>query len=422
MISFDSGLQHITQILAEKIGLDYATIGIKSVELAVKRRMSQLNIPDISGFLLLLQSNKEELQNFVEMIVVPETWFFRDLEPFLFLQEEVKTKFMAGTIRPLKILSIPSSTGEEPYSIAMAMLDIEFPSELLLIDAVDISQRAIDKAKAGVYGKSSFRGDDDSMIAKYFVRDDTSFTISDKIRSMVTFHRENLVSDLFLRNRSGYDIIFCRNLVIYLDSRSREVAVSNIKRLLKPDGLLFAGHTEVMFFSSAGFRAIPRAKSFALSIEEPGRPRVKSEFRNTNEAVLPKPVRQPLPAHPSRQHRTPLFATSRAEIITKEEERFDLGYIKELANRGEFSSARRKCEQLLFNDPANKDLICLMGEIDLATGLMDEAENNFLKVLYLEPNHLESLVYISLLYEKKGDKEKATIYKDRIKRLKERLK
>ncbi|MBN8545083.1 MAG: hypothetical protein J0L60_03025 [Ignavibacteria bacterium] len=419
MSSFDQGLQEITQLLAEKIGLDYSTIGIKSIELAVKRRMSQLELNDITAFGILLRSSNSELQAFVEMIVVPETWFFRDIEPFVFLKEEVQSKFMTDQVRPLKILSVPSSTGEEPYSIAMALLDIGYPPDLLLIDAVDISLNALDKAKKGVYSKSSFRGEDEAMIAKYFVRSEDAFIIAGRIRSMVTFHNENLVSGSFFKNRSGYDMIFCRNLVIYLDGKSRETAVANIKRLLRPDGILFAGHTEVMFFSSSGFRAIPRAKSFALSPFEAGHQKPATEFRQTREVLQPKPAKPASPFLPPRQQRSTLFTSSRVEIVVKEEQ-FDLDYIKELANRGELTPARKKCEQLLFNDPTNKDLICLMGEIDLATGLMDEAENNFLKVLYLEPNHLESLVHISLLYEKKGDRDKASIYKDRIKRLQER--
>jgi Flp pilus assembly protein TadD, contains TPR repeats len=90
--------------------------------------------------------------------------------------------------------------------------------------------------------------------------------------------------------------------------------------------------------------------------------------------------------------------------------------VRRLADRGKFETARKQCELLLLKNPADRELLCLLGVIYNATGLIEEAESSFLKVLYLEPDNLEALAHISLLYEKRGDTMKARIYTDRLRR------
>ncbi|MBK7267630.1 MAG: tetratricopeptide repeat protein [Ignavibacteriales bacterium] len=417
MRNFDAGLAALLPLLARTIGLDHSTIGIKSLELTLKRRLSQVNSDSALEYVNSLENDKSELQKFVEMIVVPETWFFRDQSPFMFLQEEVKSKFMRTVTQPLRILSIPSSTGEEPYSIVMALNEINYPLQLLAVDAVDISSVATDKAMRGVYGKSSFRGVEESIINKYFTVAGESFVLSEEIKKPVTFHNENLANPFFMQYKLPYDMIFCRNLIIYLDGKARETAINHIKRLLRPDGYLFSGHTEVMFYSSNGFRSVSHPKSFALYIDTP---KPEPLRRPASRGSIERNV--PLPPVVKRQFSTSKVEGKRKTIETPQAAtpEFEYEYIQELANRGELTTARRKCEELLQKDPANKELICLMGEISLASGKVDEAENSFLRVLYLEPNHTLALVHISLLYEQKGDQTKSVLYKERLKRVSER--
>lgn len=412
-------LREITDLLAERIGLDYSTIGMKSIELAVTRKINTMGIESIERLALILRKNEDEFQAFVESIVVPETWFFRDVEPFNFLKEEVINRFMSPAPRPVRILSIPSSTGEEPYSIAMSLLDIHFPHELALIDAVDISERAIKKGKSGIFGKSSFRGDDEQMIRRHFIKEGEAYRISERLRKMVNFHKDNLASPGFMAGKQPYDIIFCRNLVIYLDKQARENAVTNIRRLLRKGGYLFSGHTEVMFFSGSGFSTVSRPKTFVLVNEETP-VRVASAARSAAPGINFTGDRQGQGfVRPSAAVREKV--TKRLEADAADSGNgFDVEYIRSLADGGDFSTARKKCEELIFRDPANRELLCLMGVIDHATGLIDEAENNFLKVLYLEPNHEEALVHISLLYDEKGDNSRSKIYRERLKRITDR--
>jgi chemotaxis protein methyltransferase WspC len=417
MVNLESGLSTLLPLLSESMGLDYTTVGVKSLELTLKRRMSQVGAGDALIYVNSLKNDTPEFRKFIEMIVVPETWFFRDQEPFKFLQEEVRSKFMKTVVQPLRILSVPSSTGEEPYSIVMALNEINYPLDLLFVDAVDISSVAIDKARKGRYGKSSFRGVDDYLINKYFTRDGEFFVLSDEIKKAVNFHNENLADPLFMQYKLPYNIIFCRNLVIYLDGKARDRAINHIKRLLRPDGYLFSGHTEVMFYSSNGFRSTSYPKSFALYTEtvkpEPiNRPVSKVSIERT---VSPHRITR-------KQHSTSKIEERRKtrEVAPAQQSGFELDYIQELADRGELETARRKCDELLLKDPTNKEIICLMGEISLASGKVDEAENNFLRVLYLEPNHAVALVHISLLYEQKGDQSKSTLYKERLRRVNER--
>jgi chemotaxis protein methyltransferase WspC len=424
MNDFDQKLSEVAVILAEKIGLDIATIGYKSLEIAVNRRMIQLELNSISRFSSLLRSDLSELQILIEMIVVPETWFYRDIEPFNLLQEIVKSRFLLETIRPLRILSIPSSTGEEPYSISIALKEINFPLEYLTIDAVDISSVALQKAKKGIYSKSSFRGVDEGIISRYFIAvEREQFKLDEGIKRTVNFSIANLVEPFFLNNKLAYDIIFCRNIIIYLDSKGRETAVKNLKKLLKPDGLLFSGHTEVMFFSSMGFKSVSRPRSFALNFFPlpsngvAGSRVTGHRTEQSNSGNGQRATHNPQPTTHTRQR-----VTGNRQPTTDDAEMsgYDHEYIRELANRGDLITARKKCEENLVKDPTSKDLICLLGEINLANGLVEEAENNFLKVLYLDPSHIQAIVHISLLYDQKGDTARSETYKERLKRATER--
>src|SRR6266446_6784075 len=121
--------------------------------------MAARGVTDRAAFAERLENSSEDLQALVEQIVVPETWFFRDVQPFRFVGRWVATEAArSGPERVFRVLSIPCSTGEEPYSIAMSLLDRGVPAGSFTIDAADVSRRSLAHARAGRYGKRSFRG------------------------------------------------------------------------------------------------------------------------------------------------------------------------------------------------------------------------------------------------------------------------
>ncbi|MEE8379870.1 MAG: CheR family methyltransferase, partial [Gammaproteobacteria bacterium] len=160
----------IKSLLKETIGLSSESIGDSSIERAINHRKDILKIDHADGYMSLLLEDESELEELVEEVVVPETWFFRNLVPFETLSSCVpeldKRKKLESS--PLRVLSLPCSTGEEPYSIAITLMELGLKENEFLIDAQDISKRAIRKARRAIYGKHSFREESDVNLEKYF--------------------------------------------------------------------------------------------------------------------------------------------------------------------------------------------------------------------------------------------------------------
>ncbi|EGH12519.1 chemotaxis protein methyltransferase WspC, partial [Pseudomonas savastanoi pv. glycinea str. race 4] len=143
--------------LKERIGLDVTSVGEAIIERALRQRATAAHCPDSDAYWHLLVSSPQEQQALIEAVIVPETWFFRYPESFVTLGMLARERIasLAG-VRPLRILSLPCSTGEEPYSIAMALFDAGVDARQFKVDAIDISPVSIAKAEHGIYGKNSF--------------------------------------------------------------------------------------------------------------------------------------------------------------------------------------------------------------------------------------------------------------------------
>ncbi|MBD5656911.1 MAG: methyltransferase, partial [Candidatus Eremiobacteraeota bacterium] len=145
--------------LKQTMGLDVAAIGRSTIEHAVRRRMAARSLEDVGAYERCLHSSERELQALIEAAVVPETWFFRDAEAFAEMARAVEV--FSLRVDPgvtIRLLSLPCSTGEEPYSMAMTLLQSGFSVSRFRIDAIDISEQVLVRAEAAVYGKNSFRG------------------------------------------------------------------------------------------------------------------------------------------------------------------------------------------------------------------------------------------------------------------------
>ena len=133
----------IEALLLEKIGLAPSAISSNIIARAVSKRRLVCDLPDLQTYLQRLQSSTAELEELIEEVVVPETSFFRDRQPFTFLESHVKTEWLNNQNRGiLRILSVPCSSGEEPYSIAITLLNAGLTPNRIHIDAVDISKKA----------------------------------------------------------------------------------------------------------------------------------------------------------------------------------------------------------------------------------------------------------------------------------------
>lgn len=390
-------MRRIEALLRQEIGLDAASIGSSLIERTIRLRMKHHDLKQPADYLKLLRASRAEFNELTEAVVVTETWFFRDREPF-----NTFTQFALGEWLPrhptgvMRILSVPCASGEEPYSLAMALLDAGVATERFQIDAVDISTTALDRAARGIYGKNSFRGPDLEFRDRHFVPMAAGYALNLEVRRHVAFTRDNVLDEGFLAEAAPYDFIFCRNLLIYFDRTTQILALAKLHHLLAADGVLFVGPAEVPLVSEGGFTSINQPHAFACrktdphAAAPPPRPRKqkplpKSEMLKTNSATQPTSVSTLPPA---------------------------LQQARQLADAGRLAEAAALCQAHLARNDTSAEAYYLLGLVKDAAD-DPEAITYYRRALYLQPDHYETLVHAALCLEKTGAASAARTLKRR---------
>lgn len=394
-------------LLREKIGLDPASVGSDTVERAVHSRMRFCGLSRREDYGERVQTSNDELQELIEAVIVPETWFFRDREAFDALGRFVIEDWLIShPVVNLQVLSVPCSTGEEPYSIVMALLEAGFYCSQLKVEALDISIRALAKAQKGIYGANSFRGQDLAYRDRHFEKTPKGLAISPEIRDAVKFQHGNLLSACFCFNSQLYDVIFCRNLLIYFDRSTQERVLESLGRMLAPDGLLFVGPAEAFLATTHGFKSAHRSLSFAFRKRSGLPPPPEFKPRYIKKSVQPRATSAGSPP------RRPV-APSLPEPIPAVPSELSLDCARRLADAGKLEDALAACEAHMKRRGGTADGYYLLGVIHDAKGDPKHAEACYRKVLYLEPGHGEALTHLALLSESQGDRQGARRLRER---------
>ncbi len=418
--------ENLNLFLETRLGLSPDAIGPEVMSRAIDAHKSECGCEGHGDYLKQLKASRRQQEKLIADVVVPETWFFRNRKSFDFLIEYVKTEWQSGRKKGfLRLLSIPCSSGEEPYSIAMALIDSGFPEDRLRIDAVDINAQLIEKAKRAVYHESSFRVDDLSFRERHFEKESGEYRLGQSIKQTVHFMQGNILSEPFVGNASAYDIIFCRNLLIYMSPSGREKAFGVISRLLKKNGVVFLGHAERQIALGHGFIFIHRPGVFACrrdrrsvsrSPHPPSKNRRRPRQRLFETAAEPLPSLPSLPLSPPIDSHGPIPpAEEPAHTVNDEAHLFDR--VQRLADEGSLPSACRLCQDFLKEHPAHIQANFLMGLIYEALDEAHRAEEFFNKTIYLDPCHPHALAHLAFIVEQQGDKEKAMHLRKRAQRL-----
>lgn len=402
--------QRFFDFLKRRIGLDVASVGPAIIERAVRQRCTQLQIPSADHYWARLQSSEDEQQALIEAVIVPETWFFRYPESFSTLARLASERLaQIKGMRALKILSLPCSTGEEPYSIAMALLDAGLAPHQFKIDGIDVSPLSVERAKRALYGKNSFRGQDIEFRERHFTPEADDYRLSERVREQVRLQSGNLL-DPELRVGEVYDFVFCRNLLIYFDLATQRQVFDILKRLTHVDGVLFIGPAEGNLLGRMGMRSIGAAQSFAFRHQT----QADSEPEPLPVFVAPSlPVRVSpavsAPVRPLRRPFTPRTAFTpavQAPVATpraSDEASTLLARIATLANEGKGDQARQACEAYLRQHEPVAQVFYWLGLLSDVAGSALEAQGFYRKALYLEPQHPEALVHLAALLASQGD-------------------
>jgi chemotaxis protein methyltransferase CheR len=254
---FDRGLgddqyQRFVELIYKNIGIWFEEAKKYYVEKRLRERMEILGIDSFRDYYFLLKfgTNAGELQELFNRLTVNETYFFRDFPQLAGFAEEVlplivRQKNMAGD-KTFRIWSAGCSTGEEPYTLAIILREMlpDPTSWKIKISATDINSKVLDAARKGLYGSRSIKDMPPEYLERYFTQRQDFNLVNLSLKNMISFNKLNLSDAREMKEYQDYDVVFCRNVLIYFDTASRKQVVERFYRSLNGGGYIFLGHSE----------------------------------------------------------------------------------------------------------------------------------------------------------------------------------
>ena len=430
----------ISDFILDNFAIQPTDVNLHSLDYFISGRLKAVGKPIAEYYEYLIQNyyeNSAEIKLLLDEITVQETYFFRDKNQFQALIEYVLPALIEEKRhkdRSLRIWSAGCSTGEEPYTIAMILN--EYFSNILdwdiLIRATDVNMNALKKAEQAIYRKHSLRGVSDFIKSKYFFRDGMSYSLKDSIKSMVNFTYFNLASDTFLPVGKGnkWDIIFCRNVIIYFHKERIRSLLERFYRALHDTGYLFLGFSENIFSYSNDFESVHYENSFFY--------KKKSPKASPDKSRLPKPIMH----YQKKKALEKRHSKARQKSILSEEETFekkldaikDLFYLEKydkayqkmagiriipkekeieylflkariLSNLSKLDEANHLINLILSKDSLNKEAYFLRALIQFTLNNINDAIASFRKVLYVDADYVLARLYLGDLYRMNGNQK-----------------
>lgn len=400
-------LSGLEVMIPQRLGLDPEALGAAALRQAIARRAAALGVA-ANDYPAIMSADPAEQQAFAAELVVPETWFFRGGRRLFDTLAGFASAHATGT--PVRILSVPCSTGEEPYSLAIALHDRGVSHLAYEIEGVDLSAAHVDRARAGRFSTFAFRDIGLDFRAHYFRQFGDRWELHSNIRESVRFRTGNVADPDFLAKEAPFELVLCRNLFIYLTSDARRQALANLDRLLTPGGWLVLSPAEAdrlppgRFVASGPpefgvYRRGEAREAFRPIIREP---EVRPNARTTP-PPMPVMAQAVQPEHVPRSE--PVLATATLEMA------------RELADAGRLGEARAACARLIDRNVADPDIYSLLGVVRLAQGAPEDAAVAFRKALYLDPNHAEAIGHMIVICIGRGDAAQAISLRRRLARL-----
>ncbi len=375
-------LDRIAHQLKSRTGLDSQSLDLSG---SILLRMQHCGVSTLAKYAARLQISPHEWQLLIDAVVIPETDFFRDRKPFEYLAQWVRNTWMKHRSPVLRVLSLPCSTGEESYSIAMTLLSAGVNPAQISIDAVDISTQSIEVAKLGQYRSISHTP---QHWSSYCSTQAKGIEILPWVRQLINFRSGNGLVVLAQSTALPYDVIFCRNLLIYFNNSHRQILLQGIDRHLTRNGLLIVGHSEMGIVPRDRFTPVAQSHSCAF-----------------HPVVTSKAIVSPSPqVFGDRKFPSPADLDS------------GLVRLKQLADAGDLVGATVACEAYVRQRPLCAEGYVLSAQIHLARGNPTIAEQALDRALYLDPLNEAALLQLLLLREGRGDRSGARSIQQRLQR------
>jgi chemotaxis protein methyltransferase CheR len=403
-------LAQLGAILRERVGLLVKPDGYTALRLALAARFEEVDgrFPGPEAYLDLLRSEagEEELRRLLPLVTVGKTSFFRDARQFTALAALLPE--LLGRARekgnPVSIWSAGCATGEEVYSIAITAAEGGArPGEMELL-GTDVNPEAVVAAARGAFEARRLREVRPSLVERYFEADGGSFRVRSELRRLLAGVRaHNLVSNIYPRpERGGWDMIFCRNVIIYFDTATTQEVLARFHAALAPGGYLFLGYSESLFRLFEGFELTEVAGAFI--------------YRRPEVPVRPRAAAPPPPAAPARRwagpvHHLPLPPGRQAAVplpppLAPQEA---LEAAVQLFSEGRFGAAQDLLERLLSQEGEHLAVRLTLANLYGILRQPDRSRESYQAALALEPLSAEAHLFFGIHLLAEGDTEMAAL-------------
>lgn len=377
----------IETVVRERLGVDPQSLGPDVLGHAVRERLRAHFLDDPTLYAVRLMTDPGEQEALAVELAVPETWFFRGGRV---LFDRLAGVLADRTARgPVRALSVPCSTGEEPYSLALALHERFLTPGEYQIDAVDISPRALERARAARFGTFAFREGGTDVRPAYFRAVESGWELLPHLRAGVRFLSGNLTDPQFLAAERPYDLILCRNLFIYFTEDGRRRALAHLDRLLALDGRLCLSPAEADRLPVGRF--VPDGPSEFGLYRRAGPGAGPRDVPPRTERPAPAVIGPPAPPAPDA-----------------------LGDARAHADAGRLDEARAACERVLRDRPTDADALSLLGVVHLAAGRVADAHDALRKALYLVPDHEGATEHMIAVCDRRGERDRAAALRRRL--------
>ena len=271
MTSFNLSLNHHLELpddvfrqlrdqIYRRTGMFFADSSKYLLQKRLSPRARELNFDSFQKYFYFLQYDpraEAEYDQIFDLVTTNETYFFREPAQLAAFTDEIVPEILSRKqVRKIRLWSAGCASGEEPYSIAMRLTEAGLYRDASFeIFASDLNQPVLAKARKGHYRENAFRATDPALREKYFTHEaDGSWRISDDIRNRVSFGRLNIYDEARVALLGSLDAVFCRNVIIYFDDKSKKAVINNFYQRLVDGGYLLLGHSESLISLSTQFR------------------------------------------------------------------------------------------------------------------------------------------------------------------------
>lgn len=409
MSSTQSVLLAVKKQVYEHCGLVLEGIAEDRLYKALERGAAQTHCKDLQEYKQLISRDKQAFEQLISQLTVNETYFFREPEQIQLLVDVLMPQVLAhkADSGPVRILSAGCSSGEEPYSLVMALQDVygERTEQLFHIDAGDLDLRILAKARQGIYSEFSFRGVEPHWRERYFQATSNGYALNKEVRQHVHFYPLNLLATDLPKEIKNYDIIFFRNVSIYFDTETRHVIQRTFYELMNEQSILFLGSSEILGNDLGVFELVEQAgqyffvkgdvyrpaNSLAFSGAQPVRTEAESVARANDllrkERLLPERSIDLAQLSQSVTERSSVTPLSAAAVQLP-----DVARIQQLMRFGELQRALHLLDHLIASGYQHYSAYVLKSWILLNSQQFQDAEHVLQQALNAEPWSIDSML------------------------------